>query len=343
MARQSFKPSSRDRAHMQQLPDSVSDLPERVLVDLDGKDADAFEIIEVDDDIDEADRGQPRELDRSIAEQEEDLRDLSARAQKRINRLKYETNTERRAREAAERERDAAIISARAMNEEITRLRAAAQSGSTALANSMKAQRETMLADAERRLAAAHADGDSDAIAKATRDMSMASAELSNIAARAPAPAEERRVEPPAQQAPPRSNMHPNAQAWIDRNTWFQRPGYEDRTAKAMSLHYELEARGIKPASPNYATELDKGMKAVYSDHQAPGPAPDGDVQEGRSTPRRTNAVAEGSRETRVSSSPRTVELTQSELSIAKRLGVTPQAYAAQKLRSQQNTRNGAQ
>ena len=46
--RQSFKPSSGDRSRMQQLPDSADDLPESVMVNLDSKDPDAFDIVEVD-------------------------------------------------------------------------------------------------------------------------------------------------------------------------------------------------------------------------------------------------------------------------------------------------------
>ena len=42
--RQSFKPSSGDRSRMQQLPDSADDLPESVMVNLDSKDPDAFDI-----------------------------------------------------------------------------------------------------------------------------------------------------------------------------------------------------------------------------------------------------------------------------------------------------------
>ena len=180
--RQSFKPSSGDRSRMQQLPDSADDLPESVMVNLDSKDSDAFDIVEVEDQIDDADRGQPTSLDSSVADDDDDP-DVGPRAQKRIKRLKFETHTERRAREAAERERDAAIVAARAKDDEIADLRKRMVNGTTALATSMKAEREARLTDATRRLAAAHEAGDSAAIAQATADIATATSEITNIVA----------------------------------------------------------------------------------------------------------------------------------------------------------------
>lgn len=339
--RQSFKPSSGDRSRMQQLPDSADDLPESVMVNLDSKDSDAFDIVEVEDQIDDADRGQPTSLDSSVADDDDDP-DVGPRAQKRIKRLKFETHTERRAREAAERERDAAIVAARAKDDEIADLRKRMVNGTTALATSMKAEREARLTDATRRLAAAHEAGDSAAIAQATADIATATSEITNIVARGTPreePAQERRP------APQQSRLAPNVESWISRNRgWFQQPGGEAKTAKALSLHYDLLARGVHPASSDYTRELDKGLKAVYPDHEPYdfSPSQDGDGRGGQPTPRRTNAVAEGSRETRQTSNPRTVELTRSELSIAKRLGVSPQAYAAQKLKRMQANGEGA-
>ena len=165
--RERFSPTPADRTKLVQLPPSADDLPERTVIDLNSK-TPAIPIAIVDD-TPEDDRGRPTELDYSLADQEEDLRDISGRTKKRIERLKFETHTERRAREAAERERDAAVQLATQQRDELERLRRGAETGATALANSMKAEREARLADAKRRLAAAHADGDAEAIATATR------------------------------------------------------------------------------------------------------------------------------------------------------------------------------
>lgn len=326
MARQSFRPAGRDRNYSHEL--ATDNLPERASVDLDDEDPNNLTVVEVDD-TPEEDRGRPTELEYSIADQEDNLRGITAKTQKRIDRLKFETNTERRAREAAERERDAAVEAARLAREEVERLRRGAEAGSTALAASMKAERESRIVDAKRRLSQAHADGDAEAIAAATADLGQAQAELVQIAARTPAakPEGERQPAPQPQQQQRNPNLHPNAQAWIDRNPWFNKD--QAKTSTAMSIHYALAAEGIGPDSDRYTKELDKRMQKAYpDDDELDSGSSDGG---GRSTPRRTNAVAEGSRDNGAGRqpNPRTVELTSSQLAIAKQLNLTPQQYAA--------------
>ena len=69
MARASFRASNGDRTRMQELPSSADDLPETVSVDLDDKDPQNFEIVEVDD-TPERDRGRPTEVSDDLAGQE---------------------------------------------------------------------------------------------------------------------------------------------------------------------------------------------------------------------------------------------------------------------------------
>lgn len=346
MPRESFRPAPADGRNMVRLPESADALPERVVVDLDNKDPNAYEVV-VRDDTPEEDRGKPTSLDKSLADQEEELRDLSdsKRVQKRIDRLRYETHTERRAREAAERERDAAVEEARQARVEAERLRQQVTSSTAAMAESMKAERQARVDDATRRLAQAHADGDGDAIAKATADLSKASAELTTIVANTP------RAAPKADPAPqnPQPNapqLAPRVRDWISRNSWFQRD--QERTAKAMSIHYDLVAQGINPDSDAYIRQLDKGMKAAYKDHKMSDDFSD-DFDDGRRADpraRRTNAVEPGGRDDSEASfrqgDSRTVELTQSEVSLANRLRIPLQTYAKEKARRMQQEKGGA-
>lgn len=333
MVRPAFKLSPSDRTSMHILPDASG-----VSVNLGAKDGDdGIEIIEVDD-TPEADRGRPTEVGDSILDQEDDLREqVSERTRKRFDRLKFETETQRRGREMAERERDAAVELARRQNDELTQARRQIDTGGTALFTSMKAERESRIADAQRRLTQAHADGDNEAITKATSDLSLAQAELVAISARAPAV----RAEQPEQRAAPQAQpsqqprLAPEVDRWIQRNNnWFQQPGNEAKSAKAMSLHYDLVARGVPPNDPRYIRELDKGLKAVYPEHQPfSGSSDDGDGGAGRSTqPRRTNVVTEGSRDSPVSrGDSQRVELSSSEVAIANKLRVPLKIYAAEK------------
>lgn len=351
MARESFKPAGRDQRHMVKLPESADDLPERVLVDLDDKDPSNFTVV-VKDDTPDDDKGRPTAWNGTSAADEdvEDLRGQSSKVQKRIDRLRAETHTERRAREAAERERDAAAQLVRDQAAEIERLRRVAETGTRALSDSMTAERESRIADATRRLEQAHADGDGAAIAKATADLSAANAELVQIKARAPRPADPNAPAPAAQPqprpaAPATPAVAPNVQNWIDHNRgWFNKDA--TKTAKAMSLHYDLVARGVQPTSAEYTRELDKGMKAVYPDHQPFEQFDEGDDRGAAPQPRRTNAVDPGGREngqaTSTSAPPRTVELTQSEVSLANRLRIPLATYAAEKLKRLQSEKGGA-
>lgn len=340
--RERFSPTPADRSKMVQLPPSADSIPERTVIDLNSK-TPAIPIAIVDD-TPEEDRGRPTELDHSIADQEDDLRDISERTKKRIDRLKFETHTERRAREAAERERDAAVQLANDQRNELERLRKIAENGSAALANSMKAEREAKLADAKRRLSAAHADGDADAIAQATADISTATAELTAIAARTPAPRTEQQQ--PAPQQPQRTqapNLAPNVVAWISHNDrWFNKDPVKTRFA--LSLHEQIVNRGIKPDQVEYTRELDKGMSAMYPDHQ-PYEQSDGGDQSRREAPRRTNGVAEGGRDDSMQQ-PRLregqVELTQSEVSLAQRMRIPLDKYAEEKRKRMQREGNGA-
>lgn len=310
--------------------------PEEAIIDLDNEDPNAFEIVE-EDDTPEADRGKPRDLEYTAVDDDE-LVGVADKTKKRINRLRFETETERRGREAAERERDAAVNFARGQADELADLRKRVAGGNTALAASMKSERTAKLADAERRLSAAHADGDSDAIAKATSDIGRAQAELMEIernTPRQPAAGEERREPAPQQQQRQAPQIEPNVAAWISHNSWFGKGVGKDeaKTEFALSLDRTIRKRGISPSSEDYTRELDKGMKAMYSDHK-PFARAGGDDEDGtRREPRRTNGQVEGGRVNERQESNRKVTLTASELALAKRLRITPQAYAAEKLR----------
>lgn len=325
--RASFRPAS------PKIEIATDSYPDRVSVDLDDKDANNFTIVEVDDrdqDDPKADRTQdPASWGDANGQ---DPVGASPRVEKRIGRLKAETETQKRLRETAERERDAALDLARNQAAELTDLRRRSESNGQALAASMKAGAETRIADARQRYERAHIDGDSAALAAAADDLSRANAELVQVVARTPAPrpAGEAERQPAATRQPAADGVHPNARDWIARN-----PAFNTDTAfraKAMSAHYAAEAEGITPSSPDYGATLDKFLKTGYSNREPENGSRDGGE---RSTPRRTNAVTEGGREqaTGTTRNPRIVELSSSQLAVAKQLNITPQQYAASMLK----------
>ena len=174
-------------------------------------------------------------------------------------------------------------------------------------------------------------------MAKATGDLSMAQSELIAINTRAAAmPAAPAAPVQPVPQQRVAPSIAPRALDWVKRNDWFDPTGKDERSREALHINQELTNKGVDPNSEAYTRELDKRLKAVYPDHQP--------FDEERSMPRRSNTVVDGGRPN-VGSNPnpaRTVELTRSELALAKRLGVTPQDYARSKIDYQAKLR-GAQ
>jgi len=215
----------------------------------------------------------------------------------------------------------------------------------------MTAERDTRIADATRRLSQAHAEGNSEEIAKATADLTTASAERAMIAANTPRqpPArteEQRQPAPQQQQSAQAPTLSPDVVAWVSATPRFNRD--VEFTKTAVAIHNLLDSKGIKPGSASYITELDKRMKAEYPDHQpySGSQLDDGDDEVETVTPRRTNAVAPGSRETRQPNNPRTMDLSPEQAAIARSLGLTTPAalakYAVELQKRNQTEKRGA-
>lgn len=353
MARESFRASRGDENDKINLPPSADELPDSVEVDLDSSDPNGFTIIE-EDDTPEEDRGRPTSYDPdpSMDEQIDDLRvrGNKKKIEARIKRLSFERETERRAKEEAQRQLNAAIEAARMAQAEAEELRRTTQMSGTALADSMLARNEVALREAKMHLKQAHELGDTDRMVAAQEAISRLTAEELAIRSRMPTQQEQEAQQQVYQQpqyqqpqyqqsAPPQ--IAPNVAAWLAKNTWFSRPGNEAKTKLALSIHEALVSRGISPESSDYTRELDRGLKAMYTDHQPfdDDTSEDDFDAEPKRAAKRPNVTADAGRENAVNQRQpsRTVTLTRSELSIAKRLGVSPQAYAAQKLKSMRN------
>ena len=114
-------------------------------------------------------------------------------------------------------------------------------------------------------------------------------------------------------------------------------PQHRAMTAYAMAIDAELQANGVDPAtqSEKYYSEVDKGMRAKYP--QFFGVTPEEPVREQtqevihqEETPKRqpSNVVAPATRST--GKKPRSIRLTQTQVRLAKQLGISPEQYANQ-------------
>ena len=100
-------------------------------------------------------------------------------------------------------------------------------------------------------------------------------------------------------------------------------------TAFALGVHEELVYNGVDPNSDKYYTEINSAVRKRFADKF------EDDLEEVEVAPKKkANVVAPA---TRSSKNPQKVKLTQTQVALAKRLGLTPQQYAAQLLKEQLN------
>lgn len=285
--------------------------------------------IEIQDDTPEQDRGRRKaetsEPAAATDDDDEDLTKHSESVQKRIKKLKFEFHEERRRKEAADREREAAITYAEKIKRENEGLRKNLTEGESVLITQAKARVASDLAITKRAFKEAYEAGDSDAVIEHQMKLSRLQNEADRVDQWQPAP---RQPEPAAAApvAPRIPQPDPKARAWAEKNEWFQNDAGMRRYA--MLVHEELMESGVDSTSDMYYTKVDQAMQKRYPERFA-----DTEVQQPQ---RKTGSVvAPGGRS---STAPRTkVVITSSEAAIAKRLGISIKDYAAQKLKDMQN------
>jgi hypothetical protein len=114
----------------------------------------------------------------------------------------------------------------------------------------------------------------------------------------------------------------PKAEAWSEKNSWFGQD--TAMTYTAFDLHKKLtEQEGFDPSSDEYYSEIDKRIRLEFP-HKFANNSNSGDNT--RSAPVQT--VASAKRSTK--SDRKTVRLTPSQVTIAKKLGVPLEEYAKQ-------------
>tara|TARA_R100001086_G_scaffold230659_1_gene151009 strand:- start:245 stop:1300 length:1056 start_codon:yes stop_codon:yes gene_type:complete len=293
--------------------------------------------VEIIDDRPEDDRKTPRSDEQKQADQaeiEQEIDGIDERVKKRINKLKYEFHEERRAKEAAEKLREESVSFAKQQAEENRRLSALVQRGESALMQQVKAKAEAQLEQAKRNHMAAHESGDTEQITNATNDMLKAQSELKvaedHLAveqARAQqAPQQPVGQQQPIPQQPP--TIDPKAVAWLRNNSWFGSDDQKEMTALAYGIHETLVRKeGISPQSDKYYEEVDKRMRLRFPDYfGVETPEESNEVAE-TATPRNTQSVVAPSNRNN-GSKPRKVQLTSTQVALAKRLGISPERYA---------------
>lgn len=301
---------------------------------------DKFEI-EVEDDTPPEDRGRKPMKEPVEDPTEDELASYDEKVQSRIKKFTRGYHDERRAKEEALREREAAETFARQVYEENKRLQQQLATGSKALIETSKGAAETKLAAAKRKLKEAHEAGDYDAVADAQADIADATLELRSVENMRPVEVDEEKFSaPPQTQQPKQPTMSRRTQRWVDENSdWW---GVDDEmTATALGLDKKLakEYGSEYIGTEEYFKTIDKTMRKRFPEHfeseqsyeeDEPPQKKRAEPADEEDPPRRASKPATVVASATRSTPPNRVKLKGSEATIARRLGVPLELYAKQ-------------
>lgn len=272
-------------------------------------------------------------------EHNDELAGYSDRVKKRINKLRYDYHEERRSKEAAERMRQEAIEYAKRVTEENRKLREQGDQSRQHLVSSRLERVEALREQWRRTLQTAHEEGDYEKVSEAQEKLAELVAEKAQLTAwearaKAPKPDAENRHEAQRQQGQQNQGQQPPAAdpmavAWLKRNDWFGRD--TEMTGFAYGYHERLVKEGVDPRSEEYYRRIDKRVREVFPDHFDEGTSRKSKKD---AATRRSSPVASADRS---GSKSRKVQLTATQIALAKRLGITPEQYARELLKEQQN------
>jgi hypothetical protein len=285
-------------------------------IDIEDKEKD-FEL-EIEDDTPEQDRNRqplPKEMVQDL--EEDELEEYSEKVKTRLKQMKKVWHDERREKEAALREQQEAVSLAHNLVEENKKLKTRLTEGEKSLIMTATREAELDTQMAERAYKEAYDSGDSDQILEAQKKLNTTSNRLERLKGYKPSlQASENSVQnQPTQAAAPRLDQ--KTDNWRKQNTWFGQD--EEMTATALGLHQKLEKQygGQYIGTDEYWNTVNKTMQKRFPEYF-------GDEEPEK--PQRTAAtvVASASRST----APKKIVLKQSQLALAKKLGLTPEQYA---------------
>lgn len=281
--------------------------------------------LEVVDDTPKADRGRkPSEPPADVTDEE--LSEYSDKVRNRIQHFSKGYHDERREKEKALRERQELERVAQQLVEENKKLKGTVNKNQEALLEQAKRASASELEQAKRAYKAAYESGDADAVVTAQENLTAAKMRAERVANFKVPALQEESIAVQNEQPAPAPAVDPKVTSWAESNSWF---GSDDEmTSFALGLHNKLVKQGIDPRSDDYYEKIDSRMRQVFPDYF-------GEAEEEvvRPKQKKANVVAPATRST----APKKIRLTKTQLSIAKRLGLTPQQYAAQVAKDMRN------
>lgn len=282
--------------------------------------------IEIEDDTPPEDRGKkPSDPEFVAAVENDELEEYSDAAKKKISQVRKVMHDERRAKEAALREQQEAIELARRILEENKQLKQRLSTGEEHLINTYKESAEKEVEMAKREYREAYEAGDTDRIIAANEKLTEAKLKIQQAQRFVPQQRalqeEENEVKIP-QQAQQRPQTDTKAEKWREGNTWFGQD--EEMTSLALGVHEKLvKENGMAYATTDeYYKRIDATMRKRFPEYF--------NEEVEVETKKPSVVVAPATRST----SSKKVKLKTSQINLAKKLGITPEQYAQEFLKT---------
>ena len=307
-------------AEQYKFPDELDDNAKEVVVTQQDDDVE----IEIIDDTPVQDRGR-RPLDREVEDPTDDEIETYTRgAQDRIKELTHARHDERRAKESLAREKQELERLAQQMLEENKRLKQYVSTGTEQYTQMAKTAADAELEKARRDYKAAQEAFDTDAILAAQEALLEAKMRVEQTKNFRPPPLQTHEVDvQPRHQEPQQVRADEKTLRWQAKNQWFGSNGFEEVTSFALGLHQKLVNSGVDPRTDEYFEQIDARVKSTFPEMFGGSE----DRPRNGNAPRKPAAVAAPA--TR-SSGAKKIQLTQTQVALAKKFGLTPQQYAAQ-------------
>ena len=261
------------------------------------------------------------EPEAAASEETDELADYSESVQRRIRKLTAKYREE-------ERQRTAALEFAEAVKKQNEELQAQLRDREAGYVDEVGHRLDREVDAAKVMLKAALEEGDADKIYDAQKRISELTLDQNRhkeaklqVERTAQEPVQQPTMpeEPQQQQAfETQAQPDPRAQDWADSNPWFGED--ESMTYAAFGIHRKLvEEEGFDPTSEEYYNEIDRRIRRDF-------PAKFEEAPKKAAKPRVASAESTASRSS--TKGRRTVKLSQSQIAIAKKLGVPLEEYA---------------
>ena len=273
--------------------------------------------IEVVDDTPKKDRNRkPSDPPEDITEDE--LEDYSEKVRKRLQHFSKGYHDERRAKETAFREKEEALRIAQQLVEENNKLKGTVGKNQEVLLDQAKRATNAELEQAKSRYKQAYESGDSDAVLEAQDALTSAKIKADRLSNFKLPPVQKQEEVVQQQQYTPAPSADDKAVRWQQDNSWF---GSDDEmTSFALGLHQKLVKQGVDPRSDEYYEKINSRMRQLFPEEFSF----DEPEQVEEKPRKKANVVAPATRST----APKKIVLTQTQVAIAKRLGVPLELYA---------------